>query len=147
MTIGLYTIGFGGKSAEDFFITLQTAGVKRVLDIRLRNTSQIAGFTKKKDLAYFLQTIADITYAHCPDLAPTDDILDGLKKRKGSWETYEDSFIALMNERGVFGTLDRSDFSDTTCLLCSEPRPEHCHRRLVAEQLERVWPDIQVIHL
>jgi uncharacterized protein (DUF488 family) len=121
--------------------------VRRVLDIRLRNTSQIAGFTKKQDLAYFLNVIAGIEYEHNPELAPTDDILDGLKKRKGSWETYEERFLALMDERGVLDRLHRSDFAEPSCLLCSEKTPERCHRRLVAEQLQAQWPGIEVIHL
>ena len=66
----LFTIGFTKKSAEGFFTNLSKAGVKRVIDIRLNNMSQLAGFTKRDDLRYFLRTICNIDYIHLPELAP-----------------------------------------------------------------------------
>ncbi len=142
----LFTIGFTKKSAEEFFTCLQKAGVSRVVDIRLNNTSQIAGFAKARDLKYFLLAIAGIDYVHIPDFAPSQDILDDFKKRKGSWAEYERKFKDLMENRRLAetatGTLREND-----CLLCSEHEPEHCHRRLVAEHLQEKLGHIKVIHL
>ena len=115
----LFTIGFTKKSAENFFEKLCDAGVKRVIDIRLNNVSQLAGFAKKDDLSYFLKTICAIEYVHIPDLAPTQDILDEYKKHKGEWAIYEKKFMELMIKRGVENKLSRELF-DNACLLCSE---------------------------
>ena len=142
----LFTIGFTKKSAENFFTKLCDAGVKRVIDIRLNNVSQLAGFTKKDDLSYFLKTICAIEYAHVPDLAPTQDILDEYKKNKGDWAIYEKKFIELMIKREIKNKLSRELF-DNACLLCSEDKPHHCHRRLVAEHLKSIWGDIEIKHI
>ncbi len=142
----LFTIGFTKKSAEEFFTRLQKAGVRRVVDIRLNNTSQIAGFAKARDLKYFLHAIAGIDYVHIPDFAPTKDILDDLKKRKGSWAEYERKFRDLMVNRGIADTAN-NELCENDCLLCSENIPEHCHRRLVAEHLQEKLNNVEVIHL
>ncbi|MCX7630434.1 MAG: DUF488 domain-containing protein [Geminicoccaceae bacterium] len=142
----LFTIGFTKKSAETFFTALERAGVRRVIDVRLDNSSQLAGFTKKDDLAFFLKKIAGIDYVHLPNLAPTREMLDGYKKRGGSWEDYERKFLALMRERAIQEKLDRALF-DHACLLCSEHEPHRCHRRLVAEYLREHWGDIETRHL
>ncbi len=142
----LFTIGFTQKSAEEFFTALQQAGVRRVVDVRLNNTSQLAGFSKRDDLQYFLRATGKIEYLHLPDLAPTQAILDAFKKHKGSWEEYAPQFLALLAERRVVTTLDRAQF-EHACLLCSEATPEHCHRRLVAEMLAASWPGLEIIHL
>ncbi|MDW8125421.1 MAG: DUF488 domain-containing protein, partial [Geminicoccaceae bacterium] len=134
------------KSAETFFTALERAGVRRVIDVRLDNSSQLAGFTKKDDLAFFLKRIAGIDYVHLPILAPTREMLDGYKKRGGSWEDYERKFLALMRERAIQEKLDRALF-DHACLLCSEHEPHRCHRRLVAEYLREHWGDIETRHL
>jgi uncharacterized protein (DUF488 family) len=144
--ITVYTIGFTQKSAEEFFTRLKLAGVKRVIDIRLKNESQLAGFSKKPDLAFFLREIGDIDYAHEPDLAPTPDILDKYKKRKGDWQDYEARFLDLIRQRKVEEKFT-PEFLDESCLLCSEPTPEHCHRRLVAEYLRESWGDVNITHL
>lgn len=144
--ITLYTIGFTGKSAKAFFESLQNAGVKRLLDIRLNNVSQLAGFTKKRDLEYFLRAIADIDYVHEPSLAPTKDILDDYKKKRIDWDEYERRFRQLLNDRQPAHTLAREDL-DRACLLCSEPAAEHCHRRLVAEYLQDQWGGVEIVHL
>jgi len=144
--IKLFTIGFTHKTAETFFSTLVGAGVRRVIDIRLYNTSQLAGFAKKEDLRYFLKAIGDIDYIHRPDFAPTQEILDGYKKKKGDWPVYEYEFRRLMEERKAEAHLTR-DFLDRGCLLCSEPSPEHCHRRLVAERLRDQLGDLEICHL
>jgi uncharacterized protein (DUF488 family) len=142
----LFTIGFTKKPAEKFFGMLNEAGVKRVVDIRLNNTSQLAGFAKKEDLVYFLKKIGDIDYTHRPELAPTQDIMDAFKKKKGSWEIYEKQFRALLTQRAVEDTIPRK-MLDGACLLCSEEKPQECHRRLVAEYFRDKWPEIEIVHL
>jgi uncharacterized protein (DUF488 family) len=144
--VKLFTIGFTKKSAEDFFTRLCNAGVKRVTDIRLNNVSQLAGFAKKNDLRYFLKTICAIEYVHVPDLAPTQDILDEYKKHKGDWAIYEKKFTELMIKREIENKLSRELF-DKACLLCSEDKPHHCHRRLVAEYLKAKWGNIEIEHI
>ena len=142
----LFTIGFTKKTAEDFFEMLRKSGTKRVVDVRLNNISQLAGFAKKNDLIYFLEKICNVEYVHAPELAPTKDILDDYKKKKGDWKIYEKKFLTLMKERKVENTLSKQIISDG-CLLCSEHKPHHCHRRLVAEYLKQRWGGIDVIHL
>lgn len=144
--ITLFTIGFTGKSAEDFFEKLRRAGVRRLIDTRLNNVSQLAGFTKKRDLEYFLRTIANIDYAHDAQLAPTKDILDNYKKNRIQWDQFERSFNELM-ERRQPDTLLSPEELDHACLLCSKPTAEHCHRRLVAEYLQAHWGNVEIQHL
>src|SRR6266404_3415816 len=131
----LFTIGFTKKSAEAFFTRLKDAGVKRLVDVRLNNVSQLAGFTKKDDLRYFTKAICNIDYVHVPDLAPTKDILDAYKKHNGDWGLYERQFLDLIRSRRIEERVSR-DMLDGGCLLCSEEKPNHCHRRLVAEYLK-----------
>lgn len=142
----VFTIGFTQKTAEQFFSNLKEAGVRRVVDVRLNNTSQLAGFSKRDDLIFFLQELAGIEYVHLPDLAPTKDILDVYKKHKGSWEVYEQEFLALMEKRRIDESIAR-DIIDQGCLLCSEHKPHHCHRRLVTDYLARKWGDVETTHL
>jgi uncharacterized protein (DUF488 family) len=142
----IFTIGFTKKSAKEFFTRLREAGVRRVVDVRLNNTSQIAGFAKARDLEFFLRAIAEIDYLHLPDLAPTQDILDDFVKAKGAWSEYARRFTELMKTRRVADTL-RGELLDGDCLLCSEDTPEHCHRRLVAEHLQGQWADVEIVHL
>lgn len=144
--INLFTIGFTQKSAEHFFDALMTAGVRRVIDTRLNNVSQLAGFAKRKDLEYFLRKIGNIEYVHILDLAPTQDILDDYKKKKGDWEVYEQKFLELMRLRQIEQKIS-PDILDCGCLLCSEPKPHNCHRRLVAEYLSNKWENIKISHL
>jgi hypothetical protein len=113
----------------------------------LNNVSQLAGFSKRDDLAFFLQEICGAEYVHEPLLAPTQEMLDAFKKAKGSWDDYERTFLALMAERKIEERLDRALFAVPAVLLCSEPTPEHCHRRLVVEYLQKQWDDLQVRHL
>ncbi len=134
----VFTIGFTQKSAQHFFHLLREAHVKRVVDVRLNNTGQLAGFSKQDDLIFFLREIAGIDYVHLPELAPTQDILDAYKKKKGSWEVYEQEFLSLMEKRRIDQTIAR-DIIEQSCLLCSEHKPHHCHRRLVADYLEKKW--------
>ena len=142
----IFTIGFTKKSAEEFFSRLQKAGVRRIVDVRLNNTSQIAGFAKARDLQFFVKAIVGIDYIHVPELAPTQDILDDFVKAKGPWSEYERRFKQLMETRRVAETLSKA-LLDGDCLLCSEDTPEHCHRRLVAEYLQVRWSDVKIVHL
>lgn len=141
----LYTIGFTRKNAEKFFTLLKTNNVKSVLDIRLNNSSQLAGFSKGDDLPFFLKEICNARYEHVLDLAPTKEMLDKYKKEGQDWDTYEKEFVALLEQRGV-ENLKREKF-DGACLLCSEDLPKQCHRRLVAEYLKEKWKEIEIIHL
>lgn len=115
--------------------------------MRLNNSSQLAGFTKRDDLPFFLRELCGAEYLHEPLLTPTQDILDAYKKRKGTWRSYERSFLRLLAERRVEQRLSRDLFASPTVLLCSEPTPEHCHRRLVCEYLDEHWGDLTAIHL
>ena len=143
----VFTIGFTKKSAETFFTRLQKAGVRRLVDVRLNNVSQLAGFSKKDDLRYFTKAICGIDYVHMPELAPTPEILDFYKKQKnGDWPLYERQFLDLMRSRRIEETVPR-DLIDGGCLLCSEETPDHCHRRLVAEYLRDRWGDIEIEHI
>lgn len=144
--IDLFTIGFTKKNAEHFFETLLKAGVRQVIDTRLNNVSQLAGFTKRADLEYFLQKIGNIGYIHILDLAPTKEILDNYKKNGIDWETYEKKFLQLMTERKIEQKIS-PEILDCGCLLCSEPTPHHCHRRLVAEYLNEKWGNVKIRHL
>ena len=142
----IFTIGFTKKSAETFFTLLRKAGVKRLIDVRLNNISQLAGFTKKNDLRYFAKAIGNIDYVHAPDLAPTQDILDTYKKHGGDWNSYERQFLDLMRARQVEEKTSRVVL-DGGCLLCSEEKPRFCHRRLVAEYLKEHWGDVEIEHI
>ncbi|MGO9917455.1 MAG: DUF488 family protein [Isosphaeraceae bacterium] len=142
----VFTIGFTKTTAENFFTRIQKANVRKVLDVRLNNVSQLAGFAKKDDLRYFLKAIGGIDYAHEPKLAPTQEMLDAYKKDGGDWSDYEKRFLALMAERRIEDTVPRAVL-DGACLLCSENTPKHCHRRLVVEYLQEKWGGIEVTHL
>ena len=144
--VRLFTIGFTRKTARDFFTALREAGVRRVVDVRLSNASQLAGFTKKEDLAYFLREIGGIDYVHRPDLAPTDEILAAYKKKAIAWPEYEKRFGDLLRERRVEALVSPVEM-DLACLLCSEPTAARCHRRLVAEYIQHIWPGVIITHL
>ena len=145
--VEIYTIGFTQTSAERFFGRLADAGVARVLDVRLSNSSQLAGFAKAQDLPFFLRELVGAEYRHEPQLAPTQSLFDDFKKRKGSWTLFEERFMALMGERQIETLLSPQEFELRTALLCSEATAEHCHRRLVCEYLARSWPDVHAVHL
>lgn len=142
----IFTIGFTKKSAETFFSLLSGSGAKRLLDVRLNNVSQLAGFAKKDDLKYFLRAICGIDYIHLPELAPTQPMLDAYKKEKGDWTAYEVQFLDLMKFRAIEKSLSKDVLADA-CLLCSEDKPQHCHRRLAAEYLRDSWGGVDIIHL
>jgi uncharacterized protein (DUF488 family) len=142
----LFTIGFAGKNAREFFTALKQNQIRKLIDVRLNNVSQLAGFTKKKDLEYFLKEICNIEYLHEPDFAPTKDILDGYKKKEISWSIYEKKYLDLLSQRQVSTKIDL-DGLNMVCLLCSEPRPDHCHRRLLAEYIRDAKSNIIIKHL
>lgn len=133
------TIGFTKSSAQHFFERLSQAGVQRLVDIRLNNVSQLAGFAKAPDLAYFLDAICSITYEHDVRLAPTQELLKAYRNKEITWSMYEKGFRELMLERNIPAMLDKDPFQAKTALLCSEPEPDHCHRRLVGELLTASW--------
>ena len=144
----LYTIGFAQKSAEEFFGLLMAHGVRTLVDVRLNNRSQLAGFTKVRDFPFFLEKIAGIGYRHDDFLAPTKALLDGYKKETVSWEEYERVYDAILRERDVAGRIAPAMYADA-CLLCSEPTADRCHRRLAAEYLQKHFPceKVRVVHL
>ena len=139
----IHTIGFTKKSANDFFELLSKSGTKRVIDVRLNNVSQLAGFSKRDDLKYFLREICGIEYLHLPLLAPTAELLDAYKKHKGDWSVYAPAFLDLMKKREIEKRLDPETIKGG-CLLCSEDQPDHCHRRLVVDYLRQHWGDLDV---
>ena len=147
MTATLYTIGFTKSSAEHFFERLRQASVKRLVDIRLHNTSTLAGFTKLHDLQYFLRTILGVAYVHQPMLAPAAQLLKAYQNKLVTWDDYTTQYLALIQSRGVGTKLDRAVFEGPTVLLCSEATADHCHRRLAAEYLSSVWGDLEIVHL
>lgn len=143
----IYTIGFTQRSAEDFFGALRRAGIRRLIDTRLNNTSQLAAFAKRDDLAFFLRELVRAGYHEEPLLAPTQELLDAYKKRRIDWREYEASYRDLLDQRQVDRTLDRALFEVPAVLLCSERTPEHCHRRVAVEHLASRWGDVTAVHL
>ena len=144
--MNLYTIGFTKKSARTFFGLLQKSDAERLVDVRLNNVSQLAGFAKRDDLEYFLAEICGMDYSHELQLAPTQAMLDDYKKHGARWVDYERWYTDLITERRIEERISR-DFLDKSVLLCSEPAEHHCHRRLVAEYLAQRWGDVIIEHL
>ena len=144
--IKLFTIGFTGKSAEKFFTLWKEAGVKKIIDTRVNNVSQLSGFAKGTDLKYFASEIADIEYEHNLDFAPTKELLSNYRDKKITWEDYEIEFIKLLEERGISSKYN-TEVLNECCLLCSEHEPDQCHRRLLAEYLKKRNGAIEIIHL
>ena len=142
----LYTIGFTRKSAADFFGLLRESGAKRVVDVRLRNTSGLAGFSKKSDLPWFLRELCGMEYVHLPRLSPTDDLLDAYRQKRVSWDEYEPIFQSIIERRLIRAAIPQDIIADS-CLLCSEDKPENCHRRLLAEHFQRHWGNVEIVHL
>jgi uncharacterized protein (DUF488 family) len=144
--INVFTIGFTKKNAAQFFEKLRVAGVKRIVDARLNKVSQLAGFAKRDDLKYFLKQILGADYVEAPLLAPTKELLDNFKKNGGRWEDYERDFNRLLQERRVEEHVDPA-LLDGGCLLCSEDKPDFCHRRLAAEYLQKHWGNVTINHI
>jgi len=141
----IFTIGFTKTSAENFFKRLRKSGVKRIIDTRLNNTSQLSGFAKGSDLDFFLKSLCNIEYTQNLDFTPTKEMLSQYRKKEISWDDYEKQFNQLIQSRKIEST--NKNLLEDACLLCSEEKPHHCHRRLVAEYLEKNWSSIEVIHL
>lgn len=144
--ITLFTIGFVSKSAEKFFGLLAQAGVRRVIDVRLHNSSQLAGYTKRRDLEYFLKAIVGADYVHLPIFAPTKTLLDGYKKGQINWPEYERQYQDILQHRQPHTKLT-PEILDHACLLCAESTANQCHRRLAAEYLQNTWPNLIISHL
>lgn len=143
----IYTIGFTKTSAEDFFERLRSAGIRHLIDVRRRNTSHLAGFAKRDDLAYFLDQIVGARYTHELLLAPPDDLLDAYRSKEVAWPEFRSEFDDLLRDREIEDRIDRSLFEEPTTLLCGERSADRCHRRLVAERLAEAWGDTEVVHL
>lgn len=142
----LFTIGFTKKNAKIFFSKIRNAGITKLIDIRLNNVSQLAGFAKRDDLIFFLNELCNCSYKHMPEFAPTKEILDAYKKKHIDWDEYVTRFSKLINERKIENKI-RLEELNNVCLLCSEPTPEQCHRRLVAEYLQEKFGNIEIKHL
>ena len=143
----VYSIGFTKKSAAEFFRLLRSVGIRRLIDVRLNNLSQLAGFTKRDDLKFLLQELCAAEYHHEPLFAPTAELLTAYRKKKISWNDYESAFVSLLEGRRVESRVDRALFDGPAVLLCSEPQPERCHRRLVLEYLRSRWEAFEIRHL
>lgn len=142
----IFTIGFTKKSAKEFFEILKTNNIEQIIDIRLNNTSQLAGFTKKDNLEYFLKELCSIDYCHFIFLAPTKEIRDRYIKSK-DWDVYVKEYIELLDNRKVLDKLDKSYFKRKSCFLCSEASADYCHRRLLVEYLKEHWDYVEIVHL
>jgi uncharacterized protein (DUF488 family) len=142
----IFTIGFAGKSAESFFSLLEENNIKKLIDVRLNNVSQLAAFAKKDDLEFFLKRILSCEYIHRPDLAPTEIILKDYKNKIINWEVYTAEYIKLLNSRNIASSLRKDEIVDSV-FLCSEHQPQFCHRRLLVEYLQKQWDDLEIIHL
>ena len=143
-----YSIGFTKHSARDFFESLKQARIERLVDVRLNNVSQLSGFAKRNDLAYFLESICSVEYVHEPVMAPTAELLDAYRKRRIAWEEYEREFFDLIRKRSIGDKFAPEFFDRRTVLLCSEHTPDQCHRRLVLEYLQRTWGgELAIRHL
>ena len=145
--MNIYTIGFTKKTAKEFFEKLQSADAKYLLDTRLNNKSQLAGFTKKGNIEYFIDKLTEMDYLEFPILAPTSEILKQYRS-DGDWDAYEDKYNRMLVEREVAREIDPSLFADGAVLLCSEPTAEKCHRRLAAEFLRNeIFEGSSIVHL
>ncbi|MDR2194637.1 MAG: DUF488 domain-containing protein [Treponema sp.] len=142
----IFTIGFTGKTAEKFFSLIEENNIKKLIDVRLNNVSQLAAFSKKDDLEFFLKRILSCDYIHRPDLAPTETILKNYKSKIINWDTYTDEYIKLLDSRNIASTM-RSNEIINSVFLCSEHQPKYCHRRLLVEYFQKQWNNLKIIHL
>jgi uncharacterized protein (DUF488 family) len=141
----IYTIGFTKHTSEEFFEKLKSAGVKRVIDIRINKTSQLAAFAKGSDLPYLLKVTGGIGYLSRSELAPTKELLKSYRSKEITWEEFEKKYMKQIEDSKAILGLNKSDFEDA-CLLCSEETADKCHRRLLAEELFKIW-DLEIVHL
>ncbi|GMO67705.1 MAG: hypothetical protein Ta2D_13090 [Rickettsiales bacterium] len=145
--MNIFTIGFTQKTAKDFFEILKKNKIECLIDIRLNNVSQLAGFAKGNDLNYFLKEICNIDYKHEINFAPTKEILEDYRNKKTSWNDYERDFNQLLINRKVENIFENYNNYNNLCFLCSEPTAKQCHRRLLAEYLKSKKQDIKIIHI
>jgi uncharacterized protein (DUF488 family) len=144
--VNVFTIGYAGKNAREFFTILRQANITKVIDVRLYNTSQLAGFTKKRDIEFFLRSIVGAKYTHLPIMAPTKQLLNDYKKGLINWQQYETQFKSIITERQIEKHIMPQDM-DMACFLCSEATADNCHRRLVAEHLAKHLQNVSIVHL
>lgn len=144
----IFTIGFTQKPAKEFFEKIKKNEIELLIDVRLNNVSQLAGFAKGKDLDYFLKEICDCKYVHEESLAPTKELLDSYRAKKTSWLKYENVFNKIIEERKIENIfINKYMDYERVCLLCTEPTAHQCHRRLVAEYLQKNIDGIEIIHI
>lgn len=147
MQIKLFTIGYTKSSAEHFFDRLSVAGVRCLIDIRASNRSQLSGFAKMPDLAFFLSSVAGIAYRHEPLLVPPIEMMRAYRDGSLSWDDYRSGYVALLQERDAASNLEAGSF-DCGCLLCSEAQATHCHRGIAADYLKSAWQQrVELKHL
>lgn len=145
--ITLYTIGFTKKSAEQFFELLRKNNIAKLVDVRINNSSQLAGFAKGRDLKYFVKRICNADYVHITDFAPTKELLSKWRKEEVNWEQYTEIYLSLLKERSIIKRFGVKNF-DNSCFLCSEETPEMCHRRLLVEYMKKnSTEEVKIIHL
>lgn len=144
--MNITTIGFSKKSLRTFASMLQQNNVTHLIDTRLHNTSQLAGFAKKDDL-HFVMNLLNIQYTHDTDLAPTEELLKAIKKKEVSWNDFEKDFLILIQKRKIETKINDFISNGVPCFLCSEEKPHHCHRKLVVEYLREFDNRFEIIHL
>ena len=144
--MSVFTIGFTGKTAETFFSTLKESGAKRVVDIRINRTSQLAGFAKEQDMSYFLNKLSNMNYLVNTDLAPTKDLLTSYREREISWEKYSQEYISLIHKRKIIESLG-IEYFENSVFMCSEKESERCHRKLLTDLLLEKFPRVEIVHL
>lgn len=144
----IFTMGFTQKNAEQFFGLISKNEIELLIDVRLNNQSQLAGFTKGRDLQFFLENLCKCKYEHNIIFAPTKEILNSYKKQQISWGDYVVQYNALLEKRNVENIFMRKYIEyNRVLLLCSEPTAENCHRRLLAERLKNYIPEIEITHI
>lgn len=146
MGVNLYTIGFTGRTAKDFFTNIQNANVKKVIDVRLNNTSQLSGFAKRDDLSYFLKEICGCDYVHNTSFAPTIEILNSYKKKHISWNEYETQFLKLISIRKIENMITENEIH-MSCLLCSELQADRCHRTIIAKYFQDKFKNVKIYNI
>ena len=142
----VFTIGYAKKSAQTFFEHIKSNHIDVLIDVRLYNSSQLAGFSKSRDLQYFLREICDCDYIWAVEFAPTSELLEGYKSGDVKWDQYEKTYNELLDTRGGLDFF-KDFYGKRVCLLCAEATPQRCHRRLLAEKIAGVYANVSVTHL
>lgn len=142
----IYTIGFTGKTAEEFFSLVDTGNIRKLIDIRINRSSQMSGFAKERDLSFFLEKLNGIEYVVNEELAPTKSLLSEYRNRQIDWSTYSLNYMDLLRKRSILSKFNQSYFDDSL-LLCSEKEPLACHRVLLSDYLKSNFNDVEIVHL